>query len=365
MLRVAHLLKSPGRGGVPKVVEALIRHTETSRVATHAFYLKPGQDADPLAGLDIPIRTATSASKASAMTDLVAFLDRYRIDILHTHSFRPNLYGRIAGAVLRPSGLRIAAHYHNDYDDKWDADALLVERRLSAITDAGFAVSSAVAAHVAERVGLVCEIAQNGIDRRRVTGGSRDAGRCALGLGNMDQVVGLVGRVCRQKGIDIFVEAAIRIAGTLPRTQFVVLGDVEDKDLATSLLARIETAGLGQRIRLAGYRPDMADMFAALDLLVAPSRWEGFGLMLAEAMAAGVPVLASAVGGIPEVLGEAGLLIPPEDPAALAAAMGSVLGDPGRRASMIELGHHRASRFDWVRTATRITLKYERIMGAA
>lgn len=359
MLRVAHVLNSPGRGGVPRVVDALIRHTDRSRVAPHAFYLKPGDGA--LGDQDIPSRAAMSASKASAMMELIAFLDQHRIDILHTHSYRPNLFGRMAGAVLRPAGLRIVAHYHNEYDDKWDTASLCAERRLAAMTDIGFAVSTSVASHVAERVGLVCELAENGIDTQRVTGGNRDRGRAALGVSPDHQLVGLVGRVCLQKGIDTFVDAAIRLDASLPQAQFVVLGDIEDAELAARLSCRIHDAGLERRIRLVGHREDMADMFAAFDLVAAPSRWEGFGLMLVEAMAAGVPVVASRVGAIPEVLGEAGAFVPPDDPEMLADAIQSVLHDPKRRAAMIALGHARAMRFDWSRTASRVTQSYERL----
>jgi glycosyltransferase involved in cell wall biosynthesis len=87
--------------------------------------------------------------------------------------------------------------------------------------------------------------------------------------------------------------------------------------------------------------------------------------MLAEAMAAGVPVVASNVGGIPDVVGRAGLLVPREDPVALASAIGAVLRDPARRASMIKQGLEDASRFDWVRTANRIAHNYERLKAAA
>jgi glycosyltransferase involved in cell wall biosynthesis len=365
MIRVAHVLNSPGRGGVPRVVEALVRHSDRTRLEPHVFYLKPGRDPGAAKGLDVPVRTASSASKAGAITDLLGYLDRHRIDVLHTHSFRPNLYARMAGAVLRPSGLRIVAHYHNDYDDKWDADLLRVERRLAAITDQGVAVSGAVAGHVAQRVGLACIVAENGIDRGRVCGGRRAEGRAKLGLQSKDQVVGLVGRLCRQKGVDVFVEAALGLAARLPRARFRVLGDVEDAALAAGLVARIEAAGLSGRIGFAGHREDMADMFAALDLLVAPSRGEGFGLMLAEAMAAGVPVVAARVGGMPDVLGDAGILVPPEDPAALGDAIAAVLADPSRRSAMIGRGLERSARFDWAATAERIMERYERVTGAA
>ena len=365
MLRVAHVLNSPGRGGVPRVVEALVRHTDAREVAPHVFYLKSGEGRDPFGELDVPRRSATSTSKATAMSELVGFLDRHCIDILHTHSFRPNLYGRMAGAVLRPAGLKIVAHYHNDYSDKWDENALCLERRLAAITDAGLAVSSAVADHVADRVGLSCELAENGIDRGRVICGDRAAGRALLGATGADLVVGLVGRVCRQKGIDTFVEAAIRSLAEVPRARFAVIGDAEDADLMAAMTARIEEAGQGDRIRFVGHCEAIADVLAALDLLATPSRWEGFGLMLAEAMAAGVPVVASEVGGIPSVVGEAGLLVPPEDPQALAMAVIGLLGDPDRRALMAQRGRERSERFDWARTAGRIREIYDKVRAGA
>ncbi|MFK7944203.1 MAG: glycosyltransferase [Paracoccaceae bacterium] len=361
MLRVAHVLNSPGRGGVPRVVDALLRHADRSRIAPHVFYLKPGDNPDLLADLDIPHRTPTSASKATAMTDLIAFLDRHRIDILHTHSYRPNLYGRMAGVVLRPCGLKLVAHYHNDYSDKWDAEALCVERRLAALTDAAIAVSSAIARHVAERVGMVCELAENGIDRRRVTGGNRALGRAALAVPADALLVGLVGRVCHQKGIDTFVKAAAATAKESPSVRFVVIGDAEDKELLNCLDARISNLGLADRIRFAGHREDMADMLAALDVLAAPSRWEGFGLMLVEAMAAGVPVIASNVGGMPDVLGRAGLLVPPDDPNLLAEAMAALLGDAEGRTDMATRGRIQSARFDWTRTANRVCNIYDRI----
>ncbi|MCR9156188.1 MAG: glycosyltransferase family 4 protein [Rhodobacteraceae bacterium] len=365
MLRVAHVLNSPGRGGVPRVVDALVRHADANRIAPHVFHMKASDGPDLMADLNIPRRTANSGSKAAAMTELITFLDHHKIDILHTHSYRPNVYGRMAGAVLRPAGLKIVAHYHNDYSDKWDAETLCVERQLAAVTDAGIAVSAAVAGRVAECVGKVCDVAENGIDRARVTGGNRARGRAALGVPMDACLVGLVGRVCRQKGIDTFVAAATMTARERPNARFVVIGDAEDNDLLSRMTTRITEAGLTDRIHFAGHRDDMADMLAALDLLAAPSRWEGFGLMLAEAMAAGVPVIGSMVGGIPDVLGDAGLLVPAEEPKALSRAMTTLLGHTTRKADMAQLGQRQSARFDWTRTAFLICSIYERITRTA
>lgn len=360
-LRVAHVLNAPGSGGVPRVAHALVRHADPDRIAPHLFYLKPGTGPDLFDDIDMPRRAAASGSKALAMTELVAWLDSHRIDILHTHSYRPNLYARMAGAVLRHTGLKIVAHYHNDYSDKWTGDALVLERRLASVTDAGLAVSEAVAGHVADRVGLTADVLENGIDLQRVTGGDRRAGRRALGLPAGDPVVGLVGRVCWQKGVDTFVDAALELCARGPAAHFVVVGDHEDATLVGKLRARIAAAGLEDRITLAGYREDMADVLAALDLLVAPSRWEGFGLALAEAMAAGVPVVASAVGGIPSVTGHAARLVPPDDARALACEISALLTDPAARDAMRTAGLAQAKRFHWAGSAAKLEAHYNRL----
>ena len=362
-LRVAHVLNSPGCGGVPRVAHALVRHGDPDRVAPHVFYLKRGTGADAFDGMDIPRRTASSDSKAAAMVELVTWLEANRIDILHTHSFRPNLYARMAGAVLRPSGLKVVAHYHNDYSDKWDGDAIALERRLRDVTDGFVAVSDAVARHVADRVSARAEVIDNGIDLERVTGGARAAGRARLALPDDALAIGLVGRICRQKGVDTFVEAAIALAPRFPLARFLVIGEAEDSALAERLECRLAGAGLGDRVHLVGYRQDMADVLAALDILAAPSRWEGFGLCVAEAMAAGLPVVASDVGGIPGVAGGAALLVPPDDPAALAAGLAEVARDPSRRREMALAGRQAALRFDWARSARRLHALYDRIGG--
>lgn len=363
MLRVAHVLNSPGKGGVPRVAHALVRHFDPARIASHVFYLKEGSGPDLFDDIDIPRRAATSSSKATAMTQLVAFLEHHCIDILHCHSFRPNLYGRMAGAVLRPEGLRIVAHYHNEYADKWHGDALLLEQRLAGVTDAGVAVSEAVAVHVAEYTGLHCKVVNNGIDFDRVTDGNRSSGCAVLSVVQNEFVVGLIGRICEQKGIDTFVEAACQVIPQVPNCRFFIIGDIEDTALMSRMEQQIGRMGHTDRIQFTGHFNNVADVLSVLDLLVAPSRWEGFGLSVAEGMAAGVPVLASHVGGIPCVVGHAGELVPPENVDALVAAIRTLIADPSRRDAMRIAGKRRASRFDWTSTASQIEALYTQIGG--
>jgi glycosyltransferase involved in cell wall biosynthesis len=118
-----------------------------------------------------------------------------------------------------------------------------------------------------------------------------------------------------------------QIAGQFPTAHYVIAGD---GSLRAELEAAAQTLNLADRVHFLGWRSDPYAIFAALDLLLAPSLWEGFGLVFLEAMALGVPILSTRVSAIPEVVidGETGWLVPPRDPDAIAAALRKALSDP-------------------------------------
>ncbi|MGB3313444.1 MAG: glycosyltransferase [Albidovulum sp.] len=364
---VTHVLNTPGHGGVPRVVRALVSRTDRKRYAPSVFFLKPGEGIDLFSGFDAPLEVAEEGlGKMGAIAALAGFLEAGDISVLHTHSFRPNLYGRLAGALLRPAGLRIVAHYHNDYADKWaDPSAITLERRLGRITDARIAVSGAVAEHVKEWTGAEpanLSVIRNGLDLDRLACADRARGRRALGLEDGHVCIGLVGRICAQKGIDTFVEAALRLLPDQPQARFVVLGTEEDKALAARLRSRAADAP-DQAIRLLGHREDIGDILAAFDILAAPSRWEGFGLSVVEGMAMGLPVIASDVGGIPEVTQGTARLIPPDDPGALAVEFGALIGDSSLRLCLGRSARRQAQSFDWSTTARLVDGLYDTLLA--
>ncbi len=154
----------------------------------------------------------------------------------------------------------------------------------------------------------------------------REATRGALGVGAEERLVLCVSRLHPEKGIAELVEAAglLRDRGVAARVAVAGSGDAEGE--LTTLVARL---GLGDRVALLGRRPDVADLLAAADVFCLPSRHEGLPLSVLEAMRAGLPCVATAVGGVPDVVvdGRTGLLAPPSDPRALAAALAHVLED--------------------------------------
>lgn len=181
-------------------------------------------------------------------------------------------------------------------------------------------------------------VIRHGIDTETFRpAGTRAEARARLGLPGDGALIGCFGRIRAQKGTDLFVEAMITALPHLPGARAVVMGRATGphQGFLDDLRRRTAGAGLAQRLLFLPEAPvhEMARWYQALDLFVAPQRWEGFGLTPLEAMACGVPVIASDVGAFSELVanGVTGVLAPPDDAAALARAARDILGDPPRR----------------------------------
>jgi glycosyltransferase involved in cell wall biosynthesis len=168
------------------------------------------------------------------------------------------------------------------------------------------------------------------------------------------------GRLVPIKGFDLLLQALPAILDALPASRLLLVGDGPDRPL---LEAQARALGVADRVQLVGVHAQVAPFLAAADLLVAPSRNEGLGKALVEAMALGCPVVATRVGGIPTVVadGETGRLVPPEDPGALAQAVAELLGDPGLRQTMGEAGRRRAEQFSLAVMESRLLSLYREL----
>ncbi len=199
------------------------------------------------------------------------------------------------------------------------------------LDDATIAVSEEVRSSMGQRQADV-EVIVHGIDtrhvRRHLT--ERTAVRAELGIGDDDVLAVTVANLRRAKGYPTLIEAARLVADQEPSIHFVAAGQGPLED---ELRARVTAAGLDARFRMLGYVPDAARLIAGADLLVLASDHEGLPLAVMEALALGVPVVATRVGGIPELVEDQvnGLLVPPGDPAALAAGIGALADTPTRR----------------------------------
>jgi glycosyltransferase involved in cell wall biosynthesis len=309
-----------------------------------------------------------------AVRALAALIRREQIALVHTNTIH-NLYG---GPAARLAGV---PHVWHIREIVWQygslrALELFMVRHLSTRI---IVTSEAVAAMFGppgERPASLVMIA-NGIEverfRPHVPGTPRLV-RQALGVADDEPLVGIVCRLDMWKGVDVFLDAAARVAAVRPRVQFVVVGGaiIGQEAYARSLEMRAETLGLSGRVRFTGwtYGPAaMPEVHRALDVLVlASSEPEPFGLVVVEAMATGVPVVATAHGGPADIVvdGVTGTLVPPRDPAAMAAAICALVDDPAAAARMGAAGRVRAcERYSAAQYLAGVQAVYADVLGAA
>ncbi|HET6349112.1 MAG TPA: glycosyltransferase family 4 protein, partial [Candidatus Krumholzibacteria bacterium] len=179
------------------------------------------------------------------------------------------------------------------------------------------------------------EVVYKGIDPAPYLVGAEDGLklRRELGIDASDLVVGFVGQIIERKGIPDIVEAIPGVLREIPRARFLFVGEGK---LSSFLVERTRELGVSDRVVVAGFRPDVVRVMKAIDVLVLASVVEGFGYVLAEAMAAGKPVVATRASSIPEIVrdGETGLLVDIHRPDQLASALTEILRDAPRAAAM-------------------------------
>jgi glycosyltransferase involved in cell wall biosynthesis len=210
----------------------------------------------------------------------------------------------------------------------------------------------------------------SGIDPRRFQGGDRGRFRAGTAAAPINWpadafLVGTVGHLAAHKGFDLFLEAAALAAGSIPRARFLVVGEGEQE---RDLRRRAAALGLAERVWFTGFRDDMPDVLAGLDLFVLASRGgEGSPAVLKEAMAAGVAVVATALDGVEEIIEDAehGVLTPPGDAQALAGAIAALAADDSRRARLVRGARRRADEFTIDRMVDRTRAVYVALGGTA
>ena len=298
-------------------------------------------------------------------------LDRNRPDLVHAHTYGTNQVA-VARRIRRRHGTPfiLTAHFH----PIWSIEGGWVRHRLRSFYDrylAGPVVhdASALIVQTREEERLIRStgiplprvvVVPPGYSPRSSAPADRNAFRDRFGIS--DPYVLFVGRLASNKGLLDLVEAFARVAASDPTARLVLIG--EDGGMRETVLARARARGLERRVDLTGHVEDPAVVDAAYRdarLFVLPSEYEAFGLVLLEALAQGTPVVASRVGGIPEVVedGRAGLLVPPRSPEALAEAILRLWNDRGLARRLGEYGRQAiVPRYSWDALADRLDALY-------
>src|SRR6266436_9131196 len=298
-----------------------------------------------------------SATDIGALLRLRRLMRESDVSIVHTHS---SVDSWLAGAAAKSLGRPVVRTRHVSIPI--GRRRALVYRLADRIITSGESVRSIViAAGIApERVVSISA----GVDGERFHAGvSGKSVREELGLGQ-EPVIGLVANVRGSKGHNIFLEAARAVIASEPGARFLIVGDGVGFD---GVSRRVRDMGLDTHVRLTGFRRDIPEVMAALDVLVLPSiRSEAIPQVIPQALAVGTPVVASTVGGSPELIrdGENGRLVPPGDSRALADAILALLREPERARAMARVGQAMVrERYTIDATMARTTAVYQGLLG--
>lgn len=264
------------------------------------------------------------------------------IHVLHCHQYTPFVYGALAR--LAHPRLRLVFTEHGRLADAPPSPRRRLANRLLSRTPGRFFAVSDELRRFLETEGFPprrMEVLPNGIDPGPRPGAAeRASARRTLGLPGDASVIGTAARLDPVKDLPRLVEAFAAVRAAHPAARLVILGDGPERGAIEAARDRV---GAGDAVLLPGHRADVRTLLPGFDLYVNCSTYEGVSLTILEAMAAGLPVAATAVGGTPEVVvdGATGRLVPPRDTAALAAALAGILADPARAAGLGEAGRRR------------------------
>lgn len=366
MTRVLHVIETLGMGGAERLLLTLLPELARQGVAAEVLALRGPHTLKPeleAAGINVRLAVPHPKWHLPALANSVARAAWWmRADVIHAHLYFP----AIGTALARMGGLarqKTAVTFHNlayAAGVNRPGPGLTMRRRLAQGVyprgiDLALGVSRAVADHYAQALRLrAVEVSPNPIDLSAI----ERVRSC--GTGPLRRVV-LPGRLVAEKGHDLLLAAV----AALPHGPEIAVVFAGGGPLAQALQAQAARLGVAVTITGALSHREMLGQIAAADLVVVPSRAEGFGLVALEAMALGKPVIASRVGGLPDVLGDCGLLVPGSDPQALAQAIGTLIADPDRRAALARGARARAATFAVTPVVTRLRHRYETLARGA
>ncbi|ACV64789.1 glycosyl transferase group 1 [Desulfofarcimen acetoxidans DSM 771] len=369
-LRVLHIIGGGEFGGAERHILNLCASLDSRKVAITVVCLfeEPFARMAKEIGVNVLVMPMRHKLDIGTLSRLTEVIKKNRPDLVHTHGVRANLLGRLAAKMAGVN--RIVTTVHSllvrDYPDFWSRLAnSWTERLTRGLTDHFIAVSQ----------GLKNALIADGIPENKITviynGLDLDRFRPCLPPGTYRHwlgyeegvpLVAIVARLHSVKGHSFFLQAAAEVLKVIPRVRFLVVGTGPDEAVLKEMTAKL---GLQEVVNFTGFITEIPDLMADMDVLVIPSLWEGFGLTAIEAMTVGLPVVATEVGGLPEVVrpGETGILVPSSDVPSLAKGIIWVLQHPKEASQMAENGRQIVSQqFSSKGMARKTELTYQKVM---
>lgn len=342
--KILHIIGGGEIGGAEQHVLSLLKNLDRTRFDPHLICLTKGPFSNLAIKNKIPTQTLPMRFPLdlSPLPTLIRWSKKQAVSIIHTHGSRANLLGRLCAKWLGlPNLTTVHSSLAHDYLSPLSAlIALNLDRLTLPLTSQIITVSEYLAREVALRGGRNIKTIYNGYSALSFDDPSftRHNFREKWGIPADALVLGTIGRLHPTKGQIYLIEAAAQLHMRFPKLHLLLIGD---GPLRQNLTAELQKNSIPHT--LTGYLPQAYGALQAMDLFVLPSISEGMGLVLLEAMQAGVPVVASAVGGIPEVIrdGQEGLLFPPRDTDELTTACSSIFENHNLAQSLIRAGQNR------------------------
>jgi glycosyltransferase involved in cell wall biosynthesis len=298
------------------------------------------------------VRSVDLIQDIKAICAMMSIFKNERLHIVHTHTSKAGFLGRWAAFFAKVPIIVHTPHGHVfwGYFNRWKTSLFILLERLTArITDRIITLTEQEKKdHL--RFSIAPEgkftVIHSGVDLTKFTGAGINASgmRKNLGIPENAFVVGTVGRLTAVKGHKYLIEAAAKVVQEKPDAHFAFLGDGELLDEFKKMVYSLD---IENHVHFLGWRPDVAEIMATFDIFVLPSLNEGMGKVLVEAMAMGKPIIASHVGGIPDLVhpGENGFLVPPEDAMAIAEAIKVLYSESEKRRNMGKKGRTIATHY--------------------
>ncbi len=336
-LSVVQVIGNVAVGGAERHLLDLVLGLGERAVRAQVVCPRPGPLSQVLLQRGVPVRYLEMVLprpgdeyglRGAAVEQLARWLQAWQPDVVHSHLYPAHLHASLAAVEVGVPAIVHTAH-------------TLVARPgdavLGRLTPAHTIATSRAAAHALVAAGVPTErveVIYNGVSRDHLTVEPADVRRVRADLGlGVGPVVGTVARLSHEKGVDVLLRALARVRERVPAVTALVVGDGPEHAPLRQLAAEL---GLAETVRFLGTRTDVPALNRVLDVFALPSREEACPLALLEAMAAGRAVVATGVGGTPELVahGVNGWLVPTEDPAAMAAALVDLLQDAPRSAAL-------------------------------
>ena len=365
-IRVLHVLEGIDVGGAESQVLAILTRLPRERFQVMVAWLGGRGEMEPdfrAAGIPTAALRMRSILDPDAVGRLLTVIRRFRPHLIHSHLIRADILAGVTGRLSRVKAVISTKHVENGA--RHHPLRALGARAVAALAGEVVVISDALAAfYGSRRRGRPRKISY-GYEPRRGPNTPPRAGReeiiAELGLPADASLATMIGPLLPRKGLGDLLRAASLLKDGFPLAHLLLVGRGEQR---RRLQALVRTLDIEDTVHFLGFRRDVDRILSGSDLLVLPSRWEGFGLVLLEAMNQGLPVVGTRRGAIPEVVrdGETGLLVPPGDPDSLATALSRLLGNPERAVERGRAGRTRLRReFDLDRAVEAHRAMYEEL----